>query len=106
MKPNSSSFLENRIFDQRLVKENLVDKWNLYGDIYKTRSDYRQFLDSYVKFIFIQCFFFLYQFRKFSASNSVNKIWLCLCQLTVLFIVQNIFFTCSLQWPNDLFDPR
>lgn len=51
MKPSASSFLENRTFDQRLVKENLVDKWNLYGDIYKTRSDYRQFLDSYVKFI-------------------------------------------------------
>lgn len=50
MKSNASLFLENRTFDQRLVKENLIDKWNLYGDIYKTRSDYRQFLDSYVKF--------------------------------------------------------
>lgn len=48
MKWNSSSFLENRNFDQRLVKENLVDKWNIYGDIYKTRTDYRQFLESYV----------------------------------------------------------
>ena len=48
MKWNSSSFLENRTFDQRLVKENLIDKWNIYDDIYKTRTDYRQFLDSYV----------------------------------------------------------
>ena len=48
MKWNSSSFLENRTFDQRLVKENLIDKWNIYGDIYKTRTDYRQFLESYV----------------------------------------------------------
>lgn len=48
MKWNSSSFLENRTFDQRLVKENLIDKWNVYGDIYKTRTDYRQFLESYV----------------------------------------------------------
>lgn len=44
----STSFLENRTFDQRLVKENLIDKWNIYGDIYKTRTDYRQFLESYV----------------------------------------------------------
>lgn len=62
MKPNASSFLENRIFDQRLVKENLVDKWNLYGDIYKTRSDYRQFLDSYVKFIaFLTIFIYFHE---------------------------------------------
>lgn len=57
MKPNASSFLENRTFDQRLVKENLVDKWNLYGDIYKTRSDYRQFLDSYVMFNLFESIF-------------------------------------------------
>lgn len=53
MKWNSSSFLENRTFDQRLVKENLIDKWNIYGDIYKTRTDYRQFLESYVTYIFV-----------------------------------------------------
>lgn len=56
MKWNSSSFLENRTFDQRLVKENLIDKWNIYGDIYKTRTDYRQFLDSYVILHFSQYF--------------------------------------------------
>lgn len=61
MKWNSSSFLENRTFDQRLVKENLIDKWNIYGDIYKTRTDYRQFLESYV--IINKLFsFFLFQF--------------------------------------------
>lgn len=48
MKWNATSFLENRLFDRRLVKENLLDKWNIYGDIYKTRTDYRQFLESYV----------------------------------------------------------
>lgn len=48
MKWSPSSFLENRTFDQRLVKENLVDKWNINGDIYKARNDYRQFQDSYV----------------------------------------------------------
>lgn len=49
MKWNSSSHLENRTFDQRLVKENLIDKWSIYGDIYKTRTDYRQFLESNVR---------------------------------------------------------
>lgn len=53
MKWNASSFLENRVFDRRLVKDNLIEKWNIYGDIYnKSRSDYRQFLDTYVIFIF------------------------------------------------------
>lgn len=48
MKWSCGSFLENRTFDQRLVKEDLVDKWNIHGDIYKARTDYRQFQDSYV----------------------------------------------------------
>lgn len=48
MKWSCGSFLENRTFDQRLVKGNLVDKWNIHGDIYKARTDYRQFQDSYV----------------------------------------------------------
>lgn len=51
MKWNSSSFLENRIFDRRLVKDNLIDTWNIYGDIYTKRTDYRQFLETYVIYI-------------------------------------------------------
>lgn len=66
MKWNASSFLENRIFDRRLVKENLLDKWNIYGDIYKTRTDYRQFLESYViiflSFKITQIFFVFFFF--------------------------------------------
>lgn len=62
MKWSSSSFLENRVFDQRLVKENLVDKWNIYGDIYKVRTDYRQFLESYV----------ITQFLHTLISNFIN----------------------------------
>lgn len=53
MKWNAGSFLENRTFDQRLVRENLVDKWNNHGDIYNARADYRQFQDSYVILIVI-----------------------------------------------------
>ena len=60
MKWNASSFLENRIFDRRLVKDNLIDKWNIYGDIYKKGNDYRQFLETYVKNCFSFLFFFLF----------------------------------------------
>lgn len=55
---NSSSFLENRQFDHRLVKKNLIDKWNIYGDIYKTRTDYRQYLESYVKYSKLMLIYF------------------------------------------------
>lgn len=48
-----SSFLENRVFDRRLVKENLIDKWNIYGDVYKNRTDSRQFLETYVIFLYL-----------------------------------------------------
>lgn len=47
---NASSFLENRLFDRRLVKDNLLDKWHHHADIqHGQRPDYRQFLESYVK---------------------------------------------------------
>lgn len=92
MEPSSSSFLENRVFDQRLVKENLVDKWNLYGDIYKTRSDYRQFLDSYV--IYLNFFPFI------EIENEI--IWwigaliqlpgTCVCVYFGLFVVHLVHF--------------
>lgn len=62
MKWNASSFLENRVFDRRLVKDNLVDKWNIYGDAQQRRGqdDYRQFLESYVKFLVFVVFVCVY----------------------------------------------
>lgn len=60
MKWNASSFPENRVFDRRLVKDNLVDKWNIYGDTHQHRGqdDYRQFLESYVMFSSVFSSFF------------------------------------------------
>lgn len=52
MKWNASSFLENRIFDRHLVKDDLIDKWNIYGNIYKQKTDYRQFLETHVFILF------------------------------------------------------
>ncbi len=54
MKWNASSFIENRAFDRRLVKDSLIDKWNIYGDIYGKQSEYRQFLESYVTNLNVQ----------------------------------------------------
>lgn len=54
MKWNASSFIENRAFDRRLVKDSLIDKWNIYGDIYGKQSEYRQFLESYVTNLDVQ----------------------------------------------------
>lgn len=49
------------MFDRRLVKDNLVDKWNIYGDTHQRRGqdDYRQFLESYVMFSSVFSSFFL-----------------------------------------------
>lgn len=49
-------YLENRIFDHRLVKNHLLEKW-LTPDMneYKERKDHRNLLESYVaSFITIQ----------------------------------------------------
>lgn len=74
MKLNSSSFLENRTFDQRLVKNADIDKWNLYGDIYRTRTDYRQFLDSCVSYLNkFHHFIFVIQLILFLIYKSVFK---------------------------------
>lgn len=76
MKWNSSSFLENRTFDQRLVKENLIDKWNIYGDIYKTRTDYRQFLESYVIYCVVKNkshFFYWCQFSFIESTAWIKN---------------------------------
>lgn len=48
MKWNTSSFLENRIFDSRLTKSALINKWRIDDDIYKQRMDYRHFKETYV----------------------------------------------------------
>lgn len=48
MKWNTSSFLENRVFDSRLSKSTLVNKWRIDDDIYNQRMDYRSFKETYV----------------------------------------------------------
>lgn len=49
MKWNAASLVEHRLFDRRLVKDDLLDKWHHHADIaHGQRSDYRQFLESYV----------------------------------------------------------
>lgn len=48
MKWNTSSFLENRLFDSRLTKSALMNKWRIDDDIYKQRMDYRHFKETYV----------------------------------------------------------
>ncbi|XP_037920428.1 tektin-3-like isoform X1 [Hermetia illucens] len=47
MKWHASSYLENRLFDSRLVKENLLDKWNIDGEMLNQRRDFRQFQENY-----------------------------------------------------------
>lgn len=66
-----SSFLENRVFDRRLVKENLIDKWNIYGDVYKNRTDYRQFLETYV----ISLNFIFLIIEQISSVNLYNSLY-------------------------------
>lgn len=46
MKWNSTSFLENKIFDTRLVKSSLFDPRQV--KVYKERADYRAFEETYV----------------------------------------------------------
>lgn len=50
MRWNTSSFLENRLFDSRLTKSALMNKWRIDDDIYKQRMDYRHFKETYVTF--------------------------------------------------------
>lgn len=47
---NTASFLENRLFDSRLTKSSLVNKWRIDDDIYNQRMDFRSFKETYVKF--------------------------------------------------------
>lgn len=51
MKYHATSYLENRIFDHRLVKDNLLDKWpteNSTVHEYIERKDHRNLAESYV----------------------------------------------------------
>lgn len=46
--PSRSSFLENQVFDHRLVKENLLDTRLTESHLYDDREDYRAFKATYV----------------------------------------------------------
>jgi len=48
MKWQTTSYLENRIFDSLLVKEQLLNKINTNTNYPGQRRDFRQFLDTYV----------------------------------------------------------
>ncbi|TMW44243.1 hypothetical protein DOY81_010678 [Sarcophaga bullata] len=42
-------YIENRLFDHRLVKDDLIDRWpSAKGDQYVERKDYRNLMESYV----------------------------------------------------------
>ena len=58
MKWYATSYLDNRIFDSRLVKDNLLDPWTSHFGQHPERRDYRQFLENYV-------LFYLYYLRKY-----------------------------------------
>lgn len=49
-------YIENRTFDHRLVKNNLLEKWSTADmNEYKERKDHRNLMESYVaSFIIIQ----------------------------------------------------
>lgn len=49
LKFHKHSYLENRIFDHRLVKDNLLDKWPTADmNEYNERKDHRNLMESYV----------------------------------------------------------
>lgn len=62
LKWNSTSFLENKIFDTRLVKSSLFDPRQV--KVYKERADYRAFEETYVIL-----FFYLKNFKKIESKK-------------------------------------
>ncbi|XP_070074691.1 uncharacterized protein [Drosophila takahashii] len=49
LKFHKHSYLENRLFDHRLVKDNLLDKWPTADmNEYNERKDHRNLMESYV----------------------------------------------------------
>lgn len=46
--PSCQSFLENRVFDHRLVKGNLLDMRQTESHLYDNREDFRAFKATYV----------------------------------------------------------
>lgn len=49
MKYFKDVYIENRLFDHRLVKDDLIDRWpSAKGDQYVERKDYRNLMESYV----------------------------------------------------------
>lgn len=49
MKYFKEVYIENRLFDHRLVKDDLVDQWPTEkGNQYVERKDYRNLMESYV----------------------------------------------------------
>lgn len=49
MKYFKDIYIENRLFDHRLVKDDLIDRWPTEkGDQYPERKDYRNLMESYV----------------------------------------------------------
>lgn len=49
MKYFKDVYIENRLFDHRLVKDDLIDRWPTQkGDQYPERKDNRNLMESYV----------------------------------------------------------
>lgn len=78
MKWNSTSFLENKIFDTRLVKSSLFDPRQV--KVYKERADYRAFEETYVIYFFFlnnqRSFCFDFQLFKFNFYFYVKRTFL------------------------------
>lgn len=78
IKWNPSKFVENRTFDHRLVKENLMDSRGLEPPNYKDRTDFRAFRETYVilfVFLFVCVYVYVcfYSFILFKV-RKINKI--------------------------------
>lgn len=50
MKWYTTAYIDNGVFDSRLVKDDLVTKWPSEGDQYVERKDYRNLMESYVPY--------------------------------------------------------
>lgn len=73
MKWHANSYLENRVFDSRLVKDNLLDKWSCEGGQYVERKDYRNLVESYVRLDIIIYIFIFFHLKTIILFNSFTS---------------------------------
>lgn len=72
-------YIENRKFDHRLVKNNLLDKWPTADmNDYKERKDHRNLMESYV------ALFIILQSSKYYYCTATQHIYYFLIRITCL----------------------